>query len=114
MTDGIITILILFFQNLDILQLLEKFGYPVVISIVLFLYFRKQLEKKDSEFCDLMKENNAYLKSLVDKEFSVKEKQLEILQGIRHAVGEIRLHQSDFQCANLQKKPKPRAKRKVG
>lgn len=68
------------FWSIDLLtQIIDKYGFPVAVSIFIFVYFTRQINKKDSnaelyrkEMLEFQSAQAGYLRSLVDRRFNFK------------------------------------------
>ena len=45
----LINIAYFLFQSFDIVTILDKFGFPIAVSIIMFIYFNRQIQKKDKD-----------------------------------------------------------------
>lgn len=68
------------FTSFEVLtQIIDKYGFPVAVSIFIFIYFTRQINKKDAnaeqyrkEMLDFQAAQSGYLRSLVDRRFNFK------------------------------------------
>lgn len=66
------TFLMLAFQavqtaaSFDLLAMLDKYGYPTVVSCVAFLYFSRLTKKQSEERNELIERNNDLVERVID------------------------------------------------
>lgn len=61
-------------QNFDIFIVIEKFGFPVAVAVVMFWYFNRQVTRKDNELLEYrqqtlesLNDQTVFLKKLLDE-----------------------------------------------